>query len=67
MTFEIVALVCSLGQAPSECIPQTARSVYKLGVEQSDLACMRQAQMSEGRVSLSLADGEYYKFMCVRH
>lgn len=66
MTFEIISLICTLGQSPQECIPQTARSVYKLGTETNELACMRQAQMSEGKVTLSLAPGEYHKFMCVR-
>lgn len=66
MTFEILALICSLGQPPRECVPQTARDHYTLGTEASDLACMRQAQMSAGKVDLSLGPDEYRKFICLR-
>jgi len=64
--FDIIALVCALGQVPQDCIPQTARSVYELGQSDSELACMRQAQMSDGKVSLTSNPDEYKKFMCVR-
>lgn len=64
--FEIIALICIAGQSPQECMPQTARDVFKVGEANSDLACMRDAQMGAAKVSLRLEPGEFYKFMCVR-
>ena len=65
--FEVLALICQLSQAPQECVPQTARDVFKVGEESSDLACMRRAQMGAAGVTLGrIGPDEYFKFMCVR-
>lgn len=66
-TFTIIAMICTLGQSPSDCIPQTSRSHYILGQESNELACMRQGMMSQARVQLEIAKDEYVKFMCVRN
>ena len=66
MTFEIIAMICALGQGPRECVPQTARSTFKVGEESNELACMRAAQMGAGKLSFRLRDDETWKFMCVR-
>ena len=65
--FDVMALICQLAQAPQDCIPQTARDVFKVGEESSDLACLRRAQMGAAGVTLGRIEaGEYFKFMCVR-
>jgi hypothetical protein len=66
MTFEIIAMICALGQSPTECVPQTSRSHWTLGTEANELGCMRQAQMSDAKISLAASPGEYIKFMCVK-
>lgn len=66
MTFEILALVCALGQDPRECMPPTARVVEKIGEEHSELACLRQGALSAGGATVKPGEGEYLKLMCVR-
>ena len=69
MTFDVILLICTLGQSPAECQPPTARSVMVLesGVT-SELACMREFAMSAPKVA-SLIDyaHEYPKLACSRH
>ena len=65
MTFDVILLVCALGQPPSECVPQTARSVERLGSESSDLACMRRAMLSAPK-GVEIGDDAYPKAMCIR-
>lgn len=69
MTFDVILLVCTLGQSPAECQPPTARSVMVLetGVR-SELACMREFALSSAKVS-SLIDPahEFPKLSCLRH
>ena len=66
--FSIVALVCALGQDPAECQPPTARDVMVLGEERDEIACMRQAQMSAGKVETlrRIGPDEWIKFSCRR-
>ena len=68
MTFNVVLMICALGQSPSECQPPTARSVMVLekGVR-SELACMREFALSSAKVA-SLIDParEYPKLSCER-
>ena len=66
MTFEILALICALGQQPRECIPQTARVVEKIGEEKSELACLRSGALTSGSAIVKPKDGEYEKIMCLR-
>ena len=65
--FDVLALICQLAQSPQECIPQTARDVFKVGEESTDLACLRRAQMGAAGVTLGRIDkDEYFKFMCIK-
>ena len=66
--FSILALVCTLGQDPAACQPATARDVMKLGEERTELACLRQAQMSAGGIETlrRLAADEWIKLACRR-
>lgn len=68
MTFTIVALICRLGQAPYECVPQTARDVMTIGEASSPMECMMLSQQSLGRVSLMrrLGPDEWAKIVCER-
>lgn len=66
MTFNVVLLLCALGQSPSECQPPTARSVVILekGVR-SEIACMREFALSAAKVpGLYDPEHEYPKLMC---
>lgn len=68
MTFNVILLICALGQSPSECQPPTARSVMVLekGVR-SELACMREFAISSAKVaSLIDAEHEFPKLSCER-
>lgn len=66
--YKIVALICIAGQSSQECQPPTARDVMVLGEQSTEMACMRQAQMSAGGVELlrRLAANEWIKFACER-
>ena len=68
MTFDVILMICTLGQSPVECQPPTARSVMVLetGVA-NELACMREFTMSAAKVA-SLIDPahEYPKLACTR-
>ncbi len=66
MTFEILALICALGQDPRECIPQTARVVEKIGEEHTELGCLRSGAISSGGAIVKPGDGEFEKIMCLR-
>jgi hypothetical protein len=68
ITFVIVALICRLGQAPYECVPQTARDVMTIGEASSPMDCMMRSQQSLARVSLArrLAPDEWTKIVCER-
>ncbi len=68
MTFAIIVLVCRLGQAPYECIPQTARDVVTIGEASTLIGCMVQSPQSLGRVSIMrrLRPDEWTKIVCER-
>ena len=65
MTFEVFALICTLGQSPSECIPQTARAVEKIGEGSSELECQRWGALSLPH-GAKIGENEYPKVMCLR-
>jgi len=68
MTFNVILLLCNLGQLPSECQPPTARSVMVLetGVR-TEIACMREFVMSAAKVpGLYDPAHEYPKLACER-
>ena len=68
MTFNVILLICALGQSPADCQPPTARSVMVLekGVR-SELSCMREFALSSAKVaSLIDAEHEYPKLSCER-
>ena len=63
--FTVIALVCQLGQAPSECVPQTAVDRLVLGHVANEWLCISQSQFSLARTDL--ANGDYYiKTICER-
>jgi hypothetical protein len=67
--FEIIALVCFLGQDVSECNKQSAQEVMSLGPVESDNNCLIQAQMRAGRNSRLnnlIENNLWVKFQCDR-
>ncbi len=66
MTFEIIALICSLGVEPRDCVPGAgARVVEKIGEADSELGCVRQGLLSSGGEISKAKDGEFEKIICV--
>jgi hypothetical protein len=68
MTFNVILMLCALGQSPEECQPPTARSVMVLekGVR-SEIACMREFALSAAKVpGLYDPAHEYPKLACER-
>lgn len=61
---DIILLICALGQAPSDCLPPTARVVEKVGEAQLPIECLRSAALNSQIVRP--AAGEYAKTMCVK-
>lgn len=64
--FNIIALVCVLGQDPAECQPPTAHDVIVLHKVDSELACLRESQMHLAKAASLVAANEYVKIACVR-
>ena len=67
MTFDIIALVCALGQSPVECQAPTAREVMVLGNVPTELRCLLESQQHMAQVAGLIKPDEYAKFSCVRH
>lgn len=68
MTFDVIMLICQLGQQPAECQAPTARSVMTLerGLH-SELECMRAFTMDAPKVaSLLDPEHEYPKLACTK-
>ena len=63
--FEIFALICVLGQAPDQCIPQTARAVEKIGEADNEIGCFRWGALSSPRGVIP-GEGEWIKISCLR-
>ena len=63
--FTVVVLICQLGQAPRECIPQTAVDVVRLGTVSNNWLCISQSQFSLAKTDF--ADATHYtKTICER-
>jgi hypothetical protein len=65
MIFDIVALVCALGQPPQECQSPTARIVAKVGEARSEMSCASRSQWDAAKLP-SIGDDEYVKIQCVK-
>jgi hypothetical protein len=66
MMFQIVALICALGQDPAECEPPTARDVIVIGESPSTLACQRDGALALGKIAALIGEREYPKVICRR-
>lgn len=68
MTYEVIALICMLGQDPAECQPPTAQSVFTLsrGIR-NEIECQRRFEMDLAKVA-ALYDPamSYPKLACER-
>jgi hypothetical protein len=58
--FDVIALICALGQAPQDCVPQTARAVEKIAEVDNELGCLRWGVLSTPR-GTHIGPGEYPK------
>lgn len=67
MTFDIIALVCALGQDPSECQPPTALRQIYLGNVRNELMCGIEGQEHLAQASSMIPDGYRVKLICARH
>jgi hypothetical protein len=63
--FDVITLICALGQAPQDCVPQTARVVEKIAEVDNELGCLRWGVLSTPR-GAHIGPGEYPKVMCER-
>ena len=62
MTFDILLLVCRLGQSPMECQPPTAFDKAVLGNVPNELRCMMDGQQHLAQASELIPEGYYAKF-----
>jgi hypothetical protein len=67
MTFDIIALVCALGQDPQECQPPTALRQIYLGNVRSELMCGIEGQQHLAQAASMVPDGYRVKLICARH
>jgi hypothetical protein len=67
MTFDVIALVCTLGQAPQECQPPTALRQIFLGNVRNELMCGIEGQQHLAQAASMVPDGYWSKLICVRH
>jgi hypothetical protein len=66
MPFQVVALICALGQDPAECQPPTARDVVVVGEAGDELACLRRGMVDAGKLYVLVGEHDYVKIMCRR-
>jgi hypothetical protein len=67
MTFDVIALVCALGQSPSECQPPTALRQIFLGNVRNELMCAIEGQQHLAQAASMVPDGYRVKLICTRH
>lgn len=67
MTFDIIALVCALGQAPQECQPPTALRQIFLGNVRNELMCGIEGQQHLAQAASMVPVGYRVKLICARH
>lgn len=61
---DIIALICAIGISHSDCVPQTARVVEKIGEARLPIECLRSGALNSQIVRPQ--PDEYLKLMCVR-
>jgi hypothetical protein len=66
MTFDVIALVCALGQSPSDCQPPTAFRQIFLGTVPNELRCTTDAQEHLAQASSLVPEGYWIKIICPR-
>lgn len=66
MNFTIIALLCILGQDPSECQEGTAIDVQIVGEADSDMRCFQEAQMDAAAAGFKARHNQYVKLLCRR-
>lgn len=66
MIFDVVALVCLLGQDPSECQPPTALRQIFLGTVPNELRCAMDGQEHLASAASMVPEGYYVKIICPR-
>ena len=64
--FDIIALVCVLGQSPAECQPPTALRQIFLHTVSNELRCGIEGQEHLALAASMVPDGYYVKLTCVR-
>jgi hypothetical protein len=67
MTFDVIALVCLLGQDPAECQPPTALRQIYLGNVRNELMCGIEGQQHLAQAASMVPDGYRVKLICARH
>ena len=67
MTFDVIALVCALGQSPAECQPPTALRQIFLGTVPNELRCAMDGQEHLAQAASMVPDGYLVKLICARH
>ena len=67
MTYDVIALVCALGQAPQECQPPTALRQIFLGNVRNELMCGIEGQEHLAQAASMVPDGYRVKLICARH
>lgn len=65
--FDVVALVCALGQAPQECQLPTALRVISLGTVSNEMMCGIEGYEHLAQAASMIPDGYYAKVACLRH
>lgn len=65
--FDVIVLVCALGQAPQECQPPTALRQIYLGTVPNELRCGMDAQEHLAQAASMIPSGYWPKLICPRH
>jgi hypothetical protein len=64
--FDVIALVCALGQTPQECQPPTSLRQIFLGTVSNEIRCGIEGQEHLASASSMVPAGYYAKMTCVR-
>jgi len=66
MTFDVIVLVCALGQSPTECQPPTALRQIYLGTVPNEIRCAMDGQEHLAQAASMVPEGYWPKVICVR-
>ena len=64
--FDVIALVCILGQSPQECQPPTALRQIFLSTVSNEIRCGIEGQEHLAQAANMVPQGYYAKLLCVR-